>query len=186
MTRKQRRNKTDLTTAQLSAIARISFPNLYVYVRNFPEYFSPGAKKHTVGRMWTQEDLMLVQSIRCLYHEKTGTENIRALLASGWRLQNQQIWINELISLLLDQTLTAQEEAQASAVQVATLERILEDHKRNDKEFKAMWIQLQDLQHEWKVMQKAWRLRTVITKAVKKIDHGDLPELYLPGESESH
>ena len=176
----KKKRKTDLTTAQISAIIRVSFDSLYVYVRNFPEFFSEGAKKHTVGRMWNQDDLEMVQSIRCLYHEKTGTENIRALLQSGWRLQNVQIWTKELISLLLEQTLKAQEEANESAQEVITIKQVLEERKRNNKEFQEMWIQLWDLQHEWVVMQKAWRLRTVITKAVKKKYHGKLPELYIP------
>ena len=176
----KKKRKTDLTTAQISAIMRVSFDSLYVYVRNFPEYFSDGAKKHTVGRLWTQEDLEMVQTIRCLYHEKTGTENIRSLLQSGWRLQNTQIWTRELISLLLDQTLTAQEETRLATREVITLQELLAERKRNNKELQEMWIQLQDLQHEWEVMQKAWRLRTVITKAVKKKYHGKLPELYIP------
>ena len=171
---------TDLTTGQISAIIRIGFQSLYVYVRTFPEFFSESARKHTQGRKWTIEDLEMVQSIRCLYHERTGTEKIRELLASGWRLQNVQIWTKELISLLLDQTLVSQEEARLATREVITLKQILQERKRNNKEFQEMWIQLRDLQHEWVVMQKAWRLRTVITKAVKKKYHGKLPELYIP------
>ena len=182
-----KKRKTDLTTAQLSCIVKISYGSLYVYVRNFPEYFSPGARKHTKGRSWTQEDLELVQSIRCLYHENTGTAEIRGLLASGWRLENQQIWVKELISILLNQNLMAQEEARDSVLALMKCEDLLDERTRNNQEFQEMWIHFKDLEHEWEVMQKAWRLRTVIKKAVKvkKKYHGKLPELYPPGESDS-
>jgi len=173
-----KKNKTDLTTAQISAIIKVSKYSLYVYTKNFSEFFSPGACKHTVGRLWTIADLELVQSLRSLYRERVGTDGIRELLATGWKLEHVQVWTRELVSLLVDRTLEAQEEAKDSAGEVITLKRILEELKHNDREFKAMWIQLQDLQHEWIVMQKAWRLRTVITKAVKKKYHGKLPELY--------
>ena len=174
------RRKTDLTTGQVSAIVRIGFQSLYVYVRNFPEFFSESARQHTQGRRWTIEDLEMVQSIRCLYHEKAGTQKIRELLASGWRLHNVQIWTRELISLTLNYAQDCQAEAKRSAQEVITIKQILEERKRNNKELQEIWIRQGDLEHEWEVMQKAWRLRTVITKAVKKKYHGKLPELYIP------
>ena len=183
------RRKTDLNTGQMSAIVRVSFQSLYVYVRTFPEFFSESARQHTQGRRWTIEDLEMVQSIRCLYHERAGTEKIRELLASGWRLQNVQIWTRELITLLLDQTLKAQEEAKNSAKDLISLKKLMDDRKINDRQLKEMWIDLQDLKLEWKIMQKAWRSNTNIQDAVrilkKKKYHGEPPDLYMPGKTES-
>jgi len=174
--------RTDLTTGQVSNFTRVSYQSLYVYVRNFPEFFSPSANQHTPGRRWKLEDLEMVQAIRSLYHERAGTENIRALLAGGWKLQNVQIWTKEFMALMMEQTLTAQEDLKASAQEVITLKRLLEERKRNNEEVQKMWIRLGDVEHELEMTQKAWRLRTVITKAIKKKYHGKLPELYPPDE----
>jgi hypothetical protein len=66
-----------------------------------------------------------------------------------------------------------------AAQETVSLKRLLQERSRDDEEIKKMWIRLSDLEHEWEVMQKAWRLRTIITKAVKKKYHGKLPELYI-------
>ena len=183
--RSKKKNKTDLTTAQLSAIVRVSFYTLYDYVERFPENFSPGARKHTVGKLWTIEDLELVQSLRSLYRERVGgTEAIRELLATGWKLEHVQVWTRELVELLVNRTLEAQEEARDSAGEVITLKRLLDERKKNNKEFQAMWIQLVDLQREFILMQKSWRLRTTIRTAVKKKYHGKIPDLYIPDDQE--
>ena len=176
--------KTDLTTAQVSSFLRVGTDSLYKYVRNFPEFFSPGARKHTAGRKWTPEDLEMCWTIRTLYAQRTGTPEIRRLLEGGWKLQNVQIWTKQLMALLLEQSLDSQDKMQKAAQEVVTLKRLIQERDRDNEELQKMWIQLNDLQHEWEVMQKAWRLRTVITKAVKKKYHGKLPELYPPKDAE--
>lgn len=177
----RKRRNTDLTTGQVAAILHVSTQSLFYYVRNFRQYFSESAGQRTQGRHWTVEDLELVQLIRSLYHERAGTEKIHELLSSGWRLQNTQLWTRELITILLDETLTAQEEARDSAGEVITLKRILEERKRNNDEFQKMWIRLGDLENEWKITQKALKLRGVIVEATRKKYHGELPDLYSPG-----
>jgi hypothetical protein len=180
---KSEKSKRLLTTGQISGITRVGFRTLQIYVSTFPEFFGPGVAKRTRGRRWTQEDLELVQAIRCLYHERAGTRKIRELIAGGWRLENDQAWTRELMGRLIEKILEVYEDLKNSTQEVITLKRILEERQRDNKAFQELWIRQGDLEHEWEVMQKAWRLRTVITKAVKKKYHGQLPELYPPGKN---
>jgi len=178
MKSENKKPRTEFTTGQTSGFSRIGFKTLYNYVRTFPEFFSPTVRQHTPGRRWTQADLEMVQAIRCLYHERTGTEKIRELIAGGWRLEDNHPWTKELISRLIESILAVSTDAKESAQEVITLKRLLEERKRDNREFQELWIKVRDLEHEWEVMQKAWRLRTVITKAVRKKYHGELPDLY--------
>lgn len=172
-----------MTTGQISGITRVGFRTLKKYVSNFPEFFGPTVRQHKTGRRWNQEDLEMVQAIRCLYHERTGTEKIRELIAGGWRLQNEQAWTRELMGRLIEKILEVYEDLKNSTREVVALKTLLEERQRDNKAFQELWIRQGDLEHEWEVMQKAWRLRTVITKAVKKKYHGQLPELYPPGKN---
>jgi hypothetical protein len=75
---------------------------LYAYVRDFPEFFTEGAKIHKRGRRWTPEDIRVVLSIKALFHDRAGRENIRELLAQGWRIENSAIFGQEALSTLLE------------------------------------------------------------------------------------
>jgi DNA-binding transcriptional MerR regulator len=176
----KKKPKRELTTGQASGLTRIGRKTLYNYVRTYPEFFSSTVRQHSPGRRWTQEDLEMVQAIRCLHHERAGTEKIRELIAGGWRLQDDPSGSRELTARLIESILGAYADLKESSNQVVILKNIIEQQRRENEEFQELWIRVRDLEHEWEVMQKAWRLRTVITKAVKKKYHGEPPELYPP------
>lgn len=77
--------KREFTTGQVSGITWTSPPTLYRYVRDFPQFFSPSARKHTKGRRWTLDDLDTIQAIRTLHHSRTGHDKTIEILTSGWR-----------------------------------------------------------------------------------------------------
>ena len=186
MTKKSRTEliakKSNMTTNQVANFTRVSCHTLYVYVRTFPEFFSPSARKPTSGRRWTLEDLEMIQAIRSLYQERAGSEKIRELLAGGWKLQNVQIWTKQFMALMMEQNLITQEELKEATKETVELKRMIEARQRDEQEFQALWIRVRDLEAEWKVYQKAMGIRTPIVKAlkIKKKYHGKLPELYPP------
>lgn len=78
-------SKLELTTGQASGVTRVSRTCLYRYVRDFSDFFSPGASQHKRGRRWTLNDIELILTIRFLKHEHRGNKLIGESLASGWR-----------------------------------------------------------------------------------------------------
>jgi DNA-binding transcriptional MerR regulator len=175
-----KKKETVFTSGQASGFTQVGLQSLRNYVNEFPEFFSPGVKQHKQGRRWTPGDIEMVQAIRCLKHERAGTKKIRDLIAGGWRLQDNQAWTKELISKLIESVLARELMGKELESQVASLERIIERSKRDDEEFKKLWIAVMDMQEEWKLTQKAIGVRTPIVKAMrfKKRYHGKLPDLY--------
>jgi hypothetical protein len=90
------------TSGQVAGLTQISPMRLYHYVRDFPEFFSEGAKIHKRGRRWSPEDIELVLSIKSLYHDRTGKENIRQLIAQGWRMEKSSFYGREALNALLE------------------------------------------------------------------------------------
>jgi hypothetical protein len=95
-----------LTSGQASGLTQVSYMRLYHYVRDFPEYFSEGAKKHTRGRRWTPADIEIVLTIKALYINRLGKEVITQKLAEGWRLPSEGYLTREAIDSLYEATMT--------------------------------------------------------------------------------
>jgi hypothetical protein len=171
-------SRYDLTTAQVSYFTKLTTTSLYAYVRIFSQYFSEGANIHTAKRRWTQEDLEIVWAIKSLYGRRLGKEKIKEMLATGWR----QLETKELMALLIEETLAAKEEMAQKAKEVNTLKKILEERKQDTKVVQELWIRIRDLQHEFEMVERAWKVRTVVTRAMKKKwggkYHGEPPQLY--------
>lgn len=183
----KRKRKTDpakLTTGQVSTFAHISPQSLYIYLKEFSEFFSPSTQTDRPGppgRSWSEEDLMLVQAIRFFHHQKIPAGRIRELLAHGFRLENEP-WTAELISMLISESLAAAADAKKAFQEAGTLKKILADRGRQNTEFKLLWIQVQDLRWELKAYEKGLGMRTETVKylKIKKRWHGEPPELYPP------
>jgi hypothetical protein len=75
---------------------------LHHYTRTFPEFFSEGARKHTRGRRWTNDDIEIILSIKALYHDRIGKENIRKLLSDGWRMEKSAFFGREALDTLFE------------------------------------------------------------------------------------
>ena len=75
---------------------------IYAYVRDYGQFFSETARVHKRGRRWTTEDVRVILSIKALYHDRAGKENITKLLAQGWRMENSAIFGQEALSTLLE------------------------------------------------------------------------------------
>lgn len=151
--------KSNLTTGQISGLTLVGHGSLYRYVREFPDFFSPTAKQHKRGRRWTQEDLEMVQAIRCLFHERTGAAKIREMLAAGWRLQDNPAFTREMQSRLIEATLAAA----ADAEQIATkAKKVIEDNKFASK------LSLEDHHEVDRVSQRLIELEIKIDRLAKK------------------
>lgn len=93
------------TTGQLSGITRISYISLYRYVRNYPEFFSDGVRRHRRGRRWNPSDLAMVQAIRYLLHERKSKAEVKQILRDGFKLQLDSTFTVEAFSRLFEATL---------------------------------------------------------------------------------
>jgi hypothetical protein len=89
-------------TGQAAGLTQVSPMRLYHYVKDFPEFFSEGAKVHKRGRRWTNDDIEIILSIKALYHTRTGKENIRSLIAQGWRMEADSFFGREALDTLLE------------------------------------------------------------------------------------
>jgi DNA-binding transcriptional MerR regulator len=116
----------NLSTGQLSGIARVSYMALYRYVKDFSEFFSDTAKQHKRGRRWNVSDLQIVQAIRYLQHERTPKAEIRRLLADGWRPPANSAYSVESLTRLIEATLLSSEE---SVNMVCEVEEAVKDIK---------------------------------------------------------
>jgi DNA-binding transcriptional MerR regulator len=186
MTRKSKlQNKkpnSNLSTAQLCALAHISGQSAYVYWHEYKEFFSPDTavmRPGPPGRTWSISDLQLVQAIRFFRHQRISPEKIRELLAGGFRLQGEP-WTQELITSLISTALDAMEEAQAAYQQAGAMKNILQERTRQNEEFKQLWIWVSDMRWEWKAVEKILGNRTEIIKhlKLKKRWHGEPPDLF--------
>ena len=74
-----------LSTGELSGATWLHSSTIYRYVDEFPQFFSPGARKHGRGRRWTKDDLDNILAIRTLHHSHVGHEAIADALESNWR-----------------------------------------------------------------------------------------------------
>jgi len=77
--------QTTFTTGQISGITWLTRTSLYRISRDFPEFLSDTAKKHTRGRRWTVNDLEILQAIRTLHRMRAGKEAIKEALKAGWK-----------------------------------------------------------------------------------------------------
>jgi hypothetical protein len=175
--------KWQFTTGQISGMTLLGASSLYRYVRDFPEFFSPTAKQHIKSRRWTQKDLEMLHSIRCLYHERTGKEKIREMIAGGWRLQDNQAWTRELQSRLIEMTLAAYADAKEISKQAINAIDDLQTKtlvaEYNNEQFSKLWILVMDLQDEWRALEYEMKLRGRVRKSFKPRWHGEPPTLYL-------
>ncbi len=114
----------------------------------------------------------MLQAIRCLYHERTGKEKIREMIAGGWRLQDNEAWTRELQSRLIESTLAAYAEMEEISKQAIKAVSEAMDELRtleyNDKIFRELVVKVWDLAEEWKYFEKGLILRGVVKEARKK------------------
>jgi hypothetical protein len=141
-------------------------------VKNFPDFFSPGAKQHKKGRRWTPDDLEKVYAIACLYHQRTGTARIREMLAEEWRVEFNPHYTRELIARLVEVTLSAYEDSKVVSEKAMVA---IEESRRqsraaayNDKLFTEMCIIVWDLQEGQKWVEKHMKITGLIREAKKK------------------
>lgn len=73
----------ELTTGQAAGLAQVPLKTMQRYIRDFREFFSPGAAQPTRGRRFIEADIYLLYSIRHLYNQRKSTEEIREELAKG-------------------------------------------------------------------------------------------------------
>ena len=102
------------STGQVSGITSTSFMSLYRYVKMFPEFFTPEVTKHTRGRRWSEQDLIVLLSIKSLFDRRFGEKIIREKLQGGWRIDqnpatNQEVL--ESFELIFETCLRYQDEA---------------------------------------------------------------------------
>jgi len=172
------------TTGQISGITRIGRQSLYRYVRDFPDFFSQTVRQHKQGRRWTQDDLNMIEAIRCLYHERTGEQRIKEIIKGGWRLADNQAWTRELQSRLIEMTFAANAEADEISKQAIDAINDLQIKtlvaEGNNKEFAALWILVKDIQAEWRELESELRITGRIRRKsnIKKW-YGEPPVLYL-------
>ena len=91
-----------LTSGQVTGLTQVTPQRIYHYVKDFPEFFTEGAKVHHRGRRWTTEDVEIILSIQALYHDRTGRENIRQLIGQGWRMKKEFVFGRESLSNILE------------------------------------------------------------------------------------
>ena len=152
-----------LSTGQVIGITRVGYSSLYNYVREFGEFFSPGVNQHKRGRKWSPDDLGIVESIRCLRHERKGTDQIREMLTSGWRVENNKAWskeerarLVEVISSVVEETNRIVEEA-IKEIKDSQYQRVLTsgDHL----EVERMSQRLKEIEQEFKILESHWKIK---------------------------
>lgn len=147
------------TTGQVAGLTQVAPMRLYHYVKDFPEFFSEGAKIHKRGRRWTPEDIEIVLSIKALYHDRTGKENIRQLIAQGWRMESSSFFGREALETLLEAAQVYEynakqvnKSAQALTVETqAMLRTARQDHEsvaNLRKQFADLQLEFYNLQRE--------------------------------------
>ena len=168
----EKKPKAKLTTSQILGFTLVGSSSLYRYVRDFADFFSPTARQHKKGRRWTIEDLEVVQAIRCLYHERTGSDRIREMLSGGWRVEFNPMYTKELISRLVEVVLAAYEDSrEISKKAEEAINNSIEQSKSaefNDQLFRELTISVWDIQDEQKWIEKGLALRGLVREAKKK------------------
>jgi hypothetical protein len=170
------------TTGQVSGFTMVGRQSLYRYVRDFPEFFTETAKQHKQGRRWELDDLVIVQSIRMLYHERMGKEKIRELIKGGWKLCDNQPWTRELQSRLIEATFTAYAEAEEISKQAVAAIDDLENKtffvEWNLEAFQKLWISVQDLIDEVETIEHVECITGKVKSQMGVRWHGKPPILY--------
>lgn len=149
-----------LTTGQVLGIAGIGYSSLYTYVRDFGDLFGPGVQQHRRGRKWGAADLQLVLSIRALRHDDIPTEEIRAKLASGWRVEKSSPWQQDDRDHLVE----------AFVVLTDETNRIMREAERAVRDSK--WVTglgLEEFQKIQKIEQKQKELEVTIYKILRHL-----------------
>ena len=125
-------------TGQVSALSGLSTMSIYRYVRLFSEFFSPEVQKHTRGRRWLEDAIMVLVSIQSLFNRRTGEDGIREALRKGWRLDTLPVGSPEVLesfSKLWEVVLISQAEAKrdrAAAHELTAKLTNLLKHTRDD------------------------------------------------------
>lgn len=170
------------TTGQVSGIASVGHQSLRNYVKQFPEFFSDTAKQHKQGRRWSLDDVAMVRGIAALYHERTGTAKIRELLAGGWRLYDNEAWVKELQSKLIEMTLMAYADSEEISRQAVAAIDDLQGKSGmaewNVKAFQALWITVHDLVEEVKAIKQVEGITGKVELKLGRRWHGNPPDLY--------
>jgi hypothetical protein len=152
-----------LTSGQVAGRTETNPMRLYHYVKDFPEYFSESARKHTRGRRWTPADVEIVLSIKSLYHGRMGKENIKQLLSQGWRMESDSFYGREALDTLLEAAQVYESNATEMIKKTQTLnfqaETMLKTIRQDHEALVAMRKQFSELQLDFYNLQKEVRTK---------------------------